>query len=232
MEKGNGNSGIDEIKQKALKITEALYRTTDMMLDGEPLKWSLRNTAVDILNIISGLNSGGQLRDIEKLNSLVSNLFLKLELASSGTFISKMNFEVLQREYSMLGDRARKYENQPILLEAPSEIRTSPQYRTQESITDTILDNNILDRTEMSKKEEEKEILEIVSEDKKIEPDPNRKAVIISALESKGHSSISDIARLFNGTIGEKTVQRELNALVEVGAIKKEGEKRWRRYFL
>jgi len=218
MEKGNGHSGIDEIKQRALKITEALYRTTDVMFDGEPLKWSLRETGVDILNIVSNLNSGSQLRDIEKLNGLIKNLFLKLELASSGTFISKVNFEVLQREYSMLGDYAMKQE-QPILLE----------YRTKE-VTDIISDKN-----EMSvkvEKEEPKIEEQEVAEEKKIEPDPKRKSVIISALESKGHSSISDIARLFNGTIGEKTVQRELNALVEVGAIKKEGEKRWRRYFL
>src|SRR3989344_5286479 len=218
MEKGNGHSGVDEIKQRALKITEALYRTTDVMFDGEPLKWSLRETGVDILNIVSNLNSGSQLRDIEKLNGLIKNLFLKLELASSGTFISKVNFEVLQREYSILGDYAMKQE-QPILLE----------YRTKE-ITDTVSDKSILDKAEMS--EEQAVVEEKKIEEKRIEPDPNRKTVIISALESKGHSSISDIASLFNGTIGEKTVQRELNALVEVGVIKKEGEKRWRRYFL
>lgn len=212
------DSDIDEIGQRALKITEALYRTTDIMFDGEPLKWSLRNTAVDILNMISSLNSGSQLRDVEKLNNLLKNLFLKLELASSGTFISKMNFEVLQREYSTLGDCVRKQE-QPILLE----------YRTKENITDIILDKSISDKTEVSEKEAP---TEAVKEDKKVEPDPSRKTVIISALETNGHISISDIARLFNGTIGEKTVQRELNALVEVGAIKKEGEKRWRRYFL
>ena len=64
------------------------------------------------------------------------------------------------------------------------------------------------------------------------EEDTDRKSVIVSALKTSGPSSVSDVARLFNGTIGEKTVQRELNGLVEVGVIKKEGEKRWRRYFI
>ena len=136
----------------------------------------------------------------------------------------------------MLGDYVKKQENQPILLDIPAQIslpankQVSQEYRTQESIKDILSDKNISDKVEVS--EEVREEKKIISEDKKNEPDPNRKAVIISALEVKGHSSISDIARLFNGTIGEKTVQRELNALVEVGAIKKEGEKRWRRYFL
>lgn len=220
MEKGNGNSDVDEIRQRALKITEALYRTTDMMFDGEPLKWSLRNTAVEILNIVSGLKSGGQANEANKLDKLISNLFLKLELASSGTFISRMNFEVLEREYSILSNHIKKREDEPLLLE----------YRT-EPISDTILDKSISDN-ESDKIKEIPEQKEEKVEEKKLEPDQGRKAVIVSALEGNGRSSVSDIAKLFNGTIGEKTVQRELNALVEVGAIKKEGEKRWRRYFL
>jgi broad-specificity NMP kinase len=77
---------------------------------------------------------------------------------------------------------------------------------------------------------EEKIKNDVVNEVKQVDPD--RKSVIISALKGGGPSNVSEVAKLFNGTIGEKTVQRELNGLVEVGVIKKEGEKRWRRYFL
>lgn len=223
MEKGNRNSEIEEIKLRALKITEALYRTTDIMFDGEPLKWSLRNTALEILNIVSSLNSGGQSRDIDRVNNLVQSLFLKLELASSGTFISKMNFEVLEREYSILSNHVVEQSKEQILLDLPTGRQAPPDYRTTKEISDTVTDKSISDKTEIT--------LE-VKEEKKIELDSDRKSVIVSALQGNGHSSVSDIAKLFNGIIGEKTVQRELNALVEVGAIKKEGEKRWRRYFL
>lgn len=207
------NSDIEKLKERALKITEALYRTTDLLFDGEPLKWSLRTTALDIMNIVSNLNSAGQMREIDKLNAMIQNLFLKLELASSGTYISKMNFEVLKREYSALNNNIVEHSKSPILLE----IQQPPQYRTKDEITDIVLDRHEMDT------EVDTEVNTKVSD---------RKTVIMSALKDGGPSSVSDVAKLFNGTIGEKTVQRELNSLVEVGVIKKEGEKRWRRYFL
>lgn len=81
----------DGLKEKALKITEALYRTTDLFSDAEPLKWSLRQTALDILNV--------RQQDVSSLELLIKNISLKLDLASSGTFISKTNFDVIKRAY-------------------------------------------------------------------------------------------------------------------------------------
>ena len=89
---------FDDIKQKTLKITEALYRTTDLFSDAEPLKWSMRQNALDILNC----PLSGSPQDIGHINFLVKDIFLKLELATGGTFISKTNFEVLRRAYSEL----------------------------------------------------------------------------------------------------------------------------------
>lgn len=213
MVEGNGRVDIEELKQKALKITEALYRTTDIMFDGEPLKWSLRQSALEIMNIVSELDSS-RVNEANKLEKLVSSLFFKLELASSGTYISKMNFEVLKREYSALNHNILEQSRTPILLDLPAQADI-PAYRTKSVISDT----DEMSDTE-TKKEEPKN------------PDSDRKSLIVSALKNGGPSSVSDVAKVFNGTIGEKTVQRELNGLVEVGAIKKEGEKRWRRYFL
>ncbi len=59
-----------------------------------------------------------------------------------------------------------------------------------------------------------------------------RKNTLFSALKERGASSVGDLSRIFNGSIGEKTIQRELNAMAAVGMIKKEGDKRWRRYFI
>jgi len=219
MAESNGNSDIEALKQRALKITEALYRTTDIMFDGEPLKWSLRQSALDIMNIVSSLNSGGQIREAEKLETMSRNLFLKLELASSGTYISRMNFEVLKREYSVLNNNIVEQSKTPILLDLPVSKQPTPIYRTMEQISDIISDK---DRMTDKKEEEAKTKI----------PDSDRKSVIVSALKTSGPSSVSDVARLFNGSIGEKTIQRELSGLVEVGVIKKEGEKRWRRYFV
>ena len=59
-----------------------------------------------------------------------------------------------------------------------------------------------------------------------------RRDILLSALKTKGPSSVGELVGVFESQVSEKTVQRELNAMVEAGVVKKDGEKRWRRYFV
>lgn len=186
----------DGLKERGLKITEALYRTTDLFSDAEPLKWALRETALDILS--------AEPRRAARLEALVRDMVVKLELAASGTFISKMNFDVLKREYAGL------------LQEAMS-IRDSYQSILDNILSDTSV-KTLSDKTEIKPKQE-------------IEPTDRREA-LLNALHQRGPSSVGDIAKALGGLMGEKTVQRELSAMAASGAVKQEGEKRWRRYFV
>ena len=179
---------FEELKQRALKITEALYRTTDLFSDAEPLKWALRKEALDILN--------AQPRDILALEATVKNILLKLELAACGTFISKKNFDVLGREYKGLLD---------IIL-----MDTAPIGQVDAPI------GQIEEKTKP-----------VVS----LKPS-NRQEMLISALKEKGRLNIGDLAKALGEPVSEKTVQRELTTLVASGAIKQDGDKRWRRYFI
>lgn len=220
----------EEIKQRALRITEALYRTTDILFDKEPLKWSLRTDALDILEIVSNLNAHGKSAENGRLNMLIKNLFLKLELASYGTFISKINFDVLQREYFKIDKDISEFMNKHVLLDIP-------KYRTlkdnlSDSIEKDILPEKIPNFYQPQNDQKTENINNEIDEKKPSVDLLNRKSVIISALKERGPSSIGDLTVMFNGSIGEKTVQRELNALAEAGMIKKEGERRWRRYFI
>lgn len=168
---------FNEQKLKALEITEALYRTTDLFSDAEPLKWALRKEALDILSVNP--------QEMARLEAAVQSILLKLELAASGTFISKINFNVLEREYKNL-----------LLLD--------------KIISDTAVSSNNVSDTRIG----------------------NRKETILSALKEKGSSGVSDIAKALGESVSEKTVQRELSSLVASGAVKQQGEKRWRKYFI
>ena len=211
----------EELKQKALMITEALYRTTDLFSDAEPLKWSLRQAGLDILNSVSLLESVGyeKAREVLRIEISIKNVFLKLELAASGTFISKMNFEVLKREYR-------------ILLDNVVSVKDSYQ-KLLDSITSI---------------EEPKKVGAVISDTKTEKSDigdmavkavnPNnghRQEFLLSALKEKGQAGIGDLAKALTGAgfgVSEKTVQRELTSLVASGVVKQEGEKRWRKYFI
>jgi hypothetical protein len=57
-----------------------------------------------------------------------------------------------------------------------------------------------------------------------------RQDTILSFINERKSAGIKDIAALFTDT-SEKTIQRELGALVSAGKITKRGEKRWSVYF-
>ncbi len=59
----------------------------------------------------------------------------------------------------------------------------------------------------------------------------SRQSIIISLLKRKKEIMIKDVSPLIDGC-SEKTIQRELLAMVQMGILKKQGEKRWSRYSL
>ena len=52
---------------------------------------------------------------------------------------------------------------------------------------------------------------------------------IKTVLEAKPQATIKDIAEIITD-VSEKTIQRELNSLIEKGQVKREGERRWSKY--
>jgi hypothetical protein len=104
-EKENSISHFAYVSDRARRITEALYRVTDLFSDEEPVKWLLRNDAVKIFSRLSALGDNSlsvRVKDIENASQVISRMLHSLELASSGAFISHINFEVLKREYAAL----------------------------------------------------------------------------------------------------------------------------------
>lgn len=59
----------------------------------------------------------------------------------------------------------------------------------------------------------------------------DRRERIKTILEAKKEATIKDISEIITD-VSEKTIQRELNALIEENIVKREGERRWSRYSL
>ena len=59
----------------------------------------------------------------------------------------------------------------------------------------------------------------------------DRQEAVLSVIREKKHVGIKDISTLIRG-VSEKTIQRELAALVAAGIIEKQGERRWSVYSL
>ncbi len=58
-----------------------------------------------------------------------------------------------------------------------------------------------------------------------------RRAVILSLIKRKGEISVTDASSVISGC-SQKTLQRELTAMVKEGVLQKKGERRWSRYSL
>lgn len=226
-----------DLHEQVLKITEALYRTTALFSESEPLKWSLRDAGVKILNSVSAFEQNmthSQIKELESLKIFVRGMFLKLELASSGTFVARSNFDVLKREYALLfNDIMKKHINSSRSDFFSSDLSkfsrrkqiVKKNKKAGESQKEIISDKKASDSINMSDTNTIRDSNDQISIS-------DRKEVIIGLLRRRGPSSVKEVTRDVSFGVGEKTIQRELNNLVSNGLIKQEGEKRWRRYYL
>lgn len=196
---------------KITRITEALYRVTDLMPDQEPLKWSLRRRAIVLMNFFLGNSSDRVFKDNlqkrERAFSTLSELLGMLDVASSNTFISRINFEVLSREYRVCREHLKisKELETPLLNEEEKLPSIAEEPKSENNIS---LDENVTMLPESS----------------------HRKEKILRHLGGNGWVSIGKLVEIFENQFSEKTIQRDLVGLMEAGLIKREGDKRWRRY--
>lgn len=92
-----------QIMDRVQKLTGALYRVTDLLSDREPLKWLLRNKAINIYeNIASIIFAKNKENIIEETLNNLSQIINILELVSMSAFIANLNFEILKKEYVYL----------------------------------------------------------------------------------------------------------------------------------
>jgi len=109
MDTNNKNKMITD---KVKKLTEALYRVTDLYPDKEPLKWVLREASLDIYTNIMSVMSERKSKPLKDIINSMADIINNLELASLGGFISDINFGIIKREYNTL----------KLLLESKKEV--------------------------------------------------------------------------------------------------------------
>ena len=124
-----------------------------------------------------------------------------MDLASSGTFISKTNFDVIKRAYTELLSNAASFrESYKNLLDPPIAVAMR---RAGNILSDKKAD--------------------VISD----KPITGRRETLVSALKEKGPLGVGDLTRLLleaGSVLSGKTVQRELGALVASGTVKQEGD--------
>jgi len=248
------------ITKKTERLVSAFYLLTDLFPDQEPLKWTLRQCSLNIVPEALALNTNFNRENISSYiaNSHILKLHSFLETAHMSGLISNMNFSLLQNEiFKLIGmetDYSRHDDSKDKNL---SENYFSDDYKgqfrsevelkkvpyeglVQEKIASSF-DKKINKRQNLSERVQLPVIQDFQAtiaaranidnsgESKKKKNE--RQIKIIDLIKNKKTVSIKDISDNIKGC-SEKTIQRELIAMVKSGVLKKEGERRWSRYSL
>lgn len=220
---------------KLNKLIIALYMITDIMDKNEPLRLKLRELGSGIIS--DTFYFKGQTNFSNKLNDKVSEILSFLEIASSIGIISEMNASILMKEFLELRKSIFEFaskNDQQWIEEFLKEDDKKEEVKVSHSRTNIgvqkgstllkALSDRIPDlaHTNNNKNKRRDAILSVIK-DKSLN-NIDFPGMTITDIKSIGHNELS--------SCGEKTLQRELIAMVSDGILKKTGQKRWSRYSL
>ena len=202
--------------KKAERIAKAIHLVTPAFKESRPLRERLQRCVVELIDASSKPITEGK----EALTRELLSLMSILSMARSTAILSPMNVELITREISTLLQDIAAYEDPRISLEeVPTLSRLQKEIPQQKEVTSSPEKKPVV-----SKGQDKGQQVERVSR-------TSRKEAIVSVLKTKGPSSIKDISGVIRD-VSEKTIQRELQTLVEEGSVSKKGERRWTIYSL
>lgn len=217
-------------EERVLKAAAALYRVTDFLSEDEPLKWKMRKDTIELIDCIvkSEESENDPVSNFERAFQVSRQLAAKLTVAEAGGYIAKINFQVLGQEYAHISD---------MLLEKMSFISSM----RQKSLSDISIGQIYKRHTMRSEQEHQIIFSEEVNQHtsslrkkytSRSSSMSERQERLRNALQEKGWLYVAEIVFLCGSGVSVKTVQRDLNALVQNGKVQSRGERRWRKYAL
>jgi len=243
----NKEPRIELIFKKTERIVTAIYLVTNFFSIEEPIKWDIRQVATKLLRSIMSLTSAHEHDKETRLHTstgYIIELNALFDIASRTGLVSRMNYNILHTEIEKLSDMLC------VLCTEDSVHLTSvlSAHSFEVQMSQTINQNDIARNSYKTNKPNKghskpqpvfygtvrdlkDKLLSGGNAFKKTSTNSNRREQIISEVTRKGEVSVKDISSIIKNC-SEKTLQRELLALVSEGVLSKTGERRWSRYSL
>jgi hypothetical protein len=198
------------------------------------------------------------MRDISGQLFQIKSLF---NIAYKSGFVSEMNYQVIDQELVKLLDFLTEYNANQLSVESDlfgeeffnKELPRGTMENEEKALKDRVLeqtDSFSVNKNDLNnigqpnssighdfykgQKDKNKRTAESpkLSYTKKTKKNNARRDKIMDIIKKKKKKvSVKDVSAEISG-VSEKTLQRELLAMVKDGIIQKEGERRWSRYFL
>ncbi|MEI8337797.1 MAG: hypothetical protein WCF92_01465 [bacterium] len=225
------------IFKKTNKLSIASYLLTEHIKDIEPLKWSIRKTAVQM---VEGVMSFKGLNKTE-VSALLLSLRSYFETAVSVKLISQNNSEILISEIGKLAQEISSFDSSKGMEKELTQSFFSVEKPALIPVEELLL--NLKKDTSVFNKNPElidkgHQVYKGQSQVSKTKPFKNeeedkrqRRNKILAIIKQKKEVTIKDISSSIKDC-SEKTIQRELNSLLSDKVIKKTGERRWSKYLM
>lgn len=236
------------IVEKTSRIASVSFLLADVLDDNDELKTELKKSAIGLVRDVTQSAHSTQKRDAY-VSGLLRVVTL-LDSAQRGGLLSRMNTETLSdeiaklselletidwyigrrfREESYFGGQAPKelFSPEPVVSRSESFERHSKDMFSQrmsvpESRSDSDRQSEQKDNAQGGRVQFKERVQEIQKD---------RRATILGLVQKKDRITVKDVSMVIKDC-SEKTIQRELLALVKQGVLKKEGERRWSTYSL
>lgn len=243
------------IHEKVEKLSTGLYMVTSYMPSDEPVRASLRMLALSTVGHTAHLSMRHPEKKMEdrylELQKDIRHITSLLHLTQTLEIMSKMNSEILIHEYELLQktlafqkdknqkqkidvhvhDQDAHYKND-LFQSLHQGARISVEDMQSRGVVSKTFTKLTEPRVEISKASYSNKTTSLqnkaISSDNR-ERRGKRQAHILGLLSSDTTMTISDLTSRIKGVSG-KTIQRELQELVDSKKIKKIGDKRWSKY--
>ena len=214
------------IYKKAERLAKAIHLIAPAFIDSVSLMNRVDAVAIGLVDaaiLPSGAARMALSRELLTLSSILS-------IAHTGGLLSAMNAELIARETRALLQEVAAYEEPRLFFdETPTLSGIAKKALSQDSSQRSSAARHAAESRPLAKKNppaDKGHIKDISDTNLR-----DRREAVLSVIRNKKVASIKDISTVIRG-ISEKTIQRELMALVAAGIVLKQGERRWSTYSL
>lgn len=234
-------SPLGYVFKKIEKLASAIYLVTNTWNDNEPLKWSLREKSLCLLDEL--LHRFGEYPHSHKtvltlLSSQLAEITSEIKLAEIAGLVSEMNGNILKSEYAnlqtfLMNNNLGAVSLTKDFFEAGEQPSFNIKILSEDLSTPSKSPNSIGHKGQIKDKvmSFRPKPLSNSPATRKIQSNGARREMILKVVKNKGEISVKDVVLVIKG-VSEKTLQRELIAMSDEGFLKKTGERRWSRYSL
>lgn len=222
------------LSDKADRVATAVYLVTSILEDKEPLKWRLRDSVLEALDCAHQGKTEHVARALEHVSQAV-------ELGRTSALISPMNADLMLKAIQEFSENIQSHSFFSDEYFSFFNTHASPQlepYTKDEGVApvaeqsrepaqpQTPARSHTPTRTAKKTKSNKGQKIKKTKSSARKE---RRRMQILEVMSDTQAQTIREISKKVKG-FSEKTLQRELNTLIDKGHVEKHGARRWSKY--